>query len=215
MKKIYLLTTCIALITATAFAAPQTDIKKGETAIDIGVISPKEALSGWDFPGKSNPDIGITSGLSDRYALQYKYHGLTSKEHITSNPLTNEHLELNTQELNILYKLSKNTDVFIGVNRLQGDDIEPIRTLSYETKNTFQYGITSKIPLGNNIDAWGTVATGSDLLSCELGVSKSLSKNTDLNLYYRYMENKNINLKHFIPFDFESNGFGLGITMKF
>lgn len=213
MKKICFLATCIALISTTALAAPQTDIKKGETSVDIGVISLKEHFFDETYPLKSNIDVGITTGVSDRYALQYKYHGLTSGEDSFK-----AHEDVKTQELNVLYKLNKNTDVFVGVNKFSGYDVSPgylSGKILFETKTRVQYGITSKIPLGKSVEAWGTVAAGSDLLSCELGVSKALSKNTDLNLYYRYTENNDILFAHVIPFDFESNGFGLGVTMKF
>ena len=60
MKKICLLTTCIALISTTAFAVPQTNIQTGQTAIDISILDLKDTFNGISNPSKANPDFGIT-----------------------------------------------------------------------------------------------------------------------------------------------------------
>jgi opacity protein-like surface antigen len=205
MKKICLLTMGLALMTVTAFAAPQTDIQQGKTAVDLGVFNSKTALSGDDFNTKSNIDAGITTGLSNKYAIQYKYHALESGHNNGGFKS-----DINTQEFNVLYKLTPTADAFVGLHRIAGS----IDSRDIDAKNRVQVGITSKVPLSKSVDAWGTVAAGSDLVTFEAGLSHSLSKSTDLNVYYRYTQDNDLKYAgHNV--DFENNGFGLGITMKF
>ncbi len=110
MKKICLLTTCIALITTTAFAVPQTNIKKGQTAIDISIGNPKDTFCGDALPSKANPDFGITAGISDTYAIQYKYHGLSTAS--TNDPEISNQIDTKMQELNLIYKINPKNKYF-------------------------------------------------------------------------------------------------------
>lgn len=201
MKKACILTAGLLLVSAaTAFASPQTDIEKGKTSVDIGAFNSKTALGGYDLDTKTTLDAGITTGISNKIALQYKYHNLKAEAN-----------DVQMQELNALYKLTPNTDAFVGVNRfsgnLTGDD--------YNSKNKLQVGITTTVPLGTSLNAWGTVAAGDDLVNCELGISHPLTENADFNVYYRYTKEDNATFKNGGALDFENNGFGLGVTLKF
>jgi hypothetical protein len=207
MKKICLLTMGLALMTVTAFAAPQTDIQQGKTSVDLGIFNSKTALNDEDFNTKSNIDAGITTGLSDKYAIQYKYHGLESGNDKYGY---GDSTDINTQEFNVLYKLTPTTDAFVGLHRIAGSiDSEDI-----DAKNKVQVGITSKVPLSKEVSAWGTVAAGSDLVTFEAGLSHPLSQSADLNVYYHYTKDDDLRING-DKFDFENNGFGLGVTMKF
>jgi len=205
MKKICLLTMGLALMTVTAFAAPQTDIQQGKTAVDLGVFNSKTAINGDDFDTNTKIDAGITTGLSDKYAIQYKYHALGSG----NDPYGNKS-DINTQEFNVLYKLTPTTDAFVGLHRIDGS----YDSSDIDAKNKVQVGITSTVPLSSAVSAWGTLAAGSDLVTLEAGLSHPLSRSADLNVYYRYT--KDNDLRYYgQKFDFENNGFGLGVTMKF
>ena len=205
MKKICLLTMGLALMTVTAFAAPQTDIQQGKTAVDLGVFNSKTAINGDDFDTNTKIDAGITTGLSDKYAIQYKYHALGSG----NDPYGNKS-DINTQEFNVLYKLTPTTDAFVGLHRIDGS----IGSGDIDAKNKVQVGITSTVPLSSAVSAWGTLAAGSDLVTFEAGLSHPLSRSADLNVYYRYT--KDNDLRYYgQKIDFENNGFGLGVTMKF
>lgn len=207
MKKICLLTMGLALMTVTAFAAPQTDIQQGKTAVDLGVFNSKTAISGNDFDKKTKFDGGITTGLSDKYAIQYKYHALGSGNDQYGYGVKTD---INTQEFNVLYKLTPTTDAFVGLHRIDGS----IDSVDMDAKNKVQVGITSKVPLSKAVSAWGTLAAGSDLVTFEAGLSHPLSQSTDLNVYYRYTKDDDLRIIG-NKFDFENNGFGLGVTMKF
>ena len=136
MKKICLLTMCLALMTVTAFAAPQTDIQQGKTAVDLGVFNSKTAINGDDFDTNTKIDAGITTGLSDKYAIQYKYHALGS-----GNNTYNVKSDINTQEFNVLYKLTPTTDAFVGLHRIDGS----YDSSDIDAKNKVQVGITSTV----------------------------------------------------------------------
>ncbi|SEJ82445.1 Outer membrane protein beta-barrel domain-containing protein [Propionispira arboris] len=206
MKKICLLTMGLALMTVTAFAAPQTDIQQGKTAVDLGVFNSKTAINGDDFDTNTKLDAGITTGLSDKYAIQYKYHALGSGNIERGNIKS----DINTQEFNVLYKLTPTTDAFVGLHRIDGS----IGSVDIDAKNKVQVGITSTVPLSSAVSAWGTLAAGSDLVTLEAGLSHPLSQSADLNVYYRYTKDNDLRVNG-NKFDFENNGFGLGVTMKF
>lgn len=215
MKKICILTVGLALMASNVFAAPQTDIKQGETAIDISVFNSKDALGSFDYDKKANIDLGITTGISDKYAIQYKYHSLESDFTPSGSFLLKDDVKM--QEVNVLYKLTPNTDAFIGIHRFSGKHSSVgLGTADYDTENKVQVGITTTVPLSKSLNAWGTVAAGDDLVNCELGLSHPLAKNTNLNVYYRYTKEKDLMLPLLdSKVDFENNGFGLGITTKF
>lgn len=218
MKKICLLTTCIALITTTAFAVPQTNIKKGQTAVDISISAPKDTFSGESIASKANPDFGITTGISDTYAIQYKYHGLSTAT--ANDPDISDQADITMQEFNLIYKINPKTNIFIGINKFSGKNYLSIVntdvSADFESKNKIQAGITATSSINEKTSYWGTLAAGSDLLNCELGIGQALDKNTDLNLYYRYIrENGAHRVDTRNTFDFISSGFGLGLTLKF
>lgn len=206
MKKICLLTMCLALMTVTAFAGPQADIQQGKTAVDLGVFNSKTAINGDDFDKNTKIDAGITTGLSDKYAIQYKYHALGSGNIDNGNIKS----DINTQEFNVLYKLTPTTDAFVGLHRIDGS----IGSRDIDAKNKVQVGITSTVPLSSAVSAWGTLAAGSDLVTLEAGLSHPLSRSADLNVYYRYTKDNDLGYAG-SKIDFENNGFGLGVTMKF
>lgn len=110
----------------------------------------------------------------------------------------------------MLYKLTPTTDAFVGLHRIEGS----IGPVDIDAKNKVQVGITSKVPLSQAVSAWGTVAAGSDLVTFEAGLSHPLSRSADLNVYYRYTKDDDLRING-NKIDFENNGFGLGVTMKF
>ena len=220
MKKICILTAGIVLIASNVFAAPQTDIAQGKTAIDIGAFNAKDSMTlmgnDIDFGNKTNINFGVTTGISDKYAVQYKYNSLDSGHY--TNAVVDTSMKIKTQEFNVLYKLTKNTDAFIGVHKFSGTlyNHNVNMAADFDNKNKMQIGVTTTVPLGEKLNAWGTLSAGDNLISGELGVSHPLNKNTDLNLYYRYTKEKDLTLNG-VPYnyDIENNGFGLGVTMKF
>lgn len=110
----------------------------------------------------------------------------------------------------MLYKLTPTTDAFVGLHRIYGS----IGSRDIDAKNKVQVGITSTLPLSKAVNAWGTLAAGSDLVTFEAGLSHPLSQSADLNVYYRYTKDNDLRYYGY-KIDFENNGFGLGVTMKF
>ena len=218
MGKIFLLTTCIAFITTTAFAVPQTNIQQGQTAIDIGALYSRATFNETGSPSKANLDCSITTGISDKYALQYKYHGLSTNT--THDDDIYDQNDITMQELNLIYKINPKTNIFIGVNNFSGRNNFAITntdiSADLESKNKIQAGITAMSSINEKTSYWGTFAAGSELLNCELGIGQALNKNTDLNLYYRYIGERGIHrvdLQNSV--EVISSGFGLGLTLKF
>lgn len=79
-------------------------ISKGQTAVDISISAPKDTFSGESIASKANPDFGITTGISDTYAIQYKYHGLSTAT--ANDPDISDQADITMQEFNLIYKIN-------------------------------------------------------------------------------------------------------------
>ena len=81
MKKKVFAVTLAVLATAASIgcAAPQTSWDQGEWQLDLGAWDPKAKFDGNESDTKWNFDGGLGYGLSDKWALEYKYRGLKTK----------------------------------------------------------------------------------------------------------------------------------------
>lgn len=212
MRKIvsYLVLSFI-FVSSTAFAAPLTDFGTGKSSVDIGIARPNVSLDPDPFVSKmgkeTNFDFGITTGLNDNVAIQYKYQKLDTA--VMPFPL-----DAKIQELNALYRLNSNTYAFVGMQKLTGEI--PLFITKMDTKTVAQFGITTTAKLSDKLDGWATAAVGKDTHSYEIGVGYALSSKADLNLFYRYKKFRNINFETFpIDFDETFKGLGASVSVKF
>jgi opacity protein-like surface antigen len=204
---------------SVAFAAPQTDFKQGKTSVDLGAIRSEIDADGIDFDKKTNLDLGITTGLSEKLALQYKYQKL---EGDLGNSFGKAETDNKVHELNVLYKLDSNVYAFAGVQRLSGDfkiTEYGVGSESYkiDSKTVAQIGVTGVAQLADKLNGWATAAIGNDNYSYEIGLGYEIANNADLNLFYRYKKFNDIEFKSGITGsgDAKSKGVGAGVTFKF
>lgn len=218
MKKTLALTMGLSLLlSGSVFASPQVNFEKDKVSVDIAITNPELETSDNVFTGstkwnkKTNFDFGITSGMGNNFALQYKYQ---SNDADVSWGKANS----NIQELNLLYKIDEHVHAFAGLHQLSGDITIPVLgTGDVKNTNRFQLGITALVPLNQNLNGWATVAAGDDNNSYEVGLSHPVSENTDLNVFYRYKKFKNLEIENVgaYRFEAESKGLGFGLTMRF
>lgn len=213
MKKTVLgILVCLFLLSGTVFATPLTDFESGKSAIDIGMTRPKlkieNQLGSAEYNKKTNFDFGITTGLNDKIALQYKYQ--------KADPSLGIFMPLNAKihEFNVLYSLTPDVYAFAGAQRISYGI--PLPGAPKDSETVAQVGITGVAKLSDKWDGWATVTAGNDNYSYEIGVGYALSNDADLNLFYRY---KKINDIKFAltpdPIDLKLKGLGASVTVKF
>jgi opacity protein-like surface antigen len=164
MKKITLIALFIFALTSVASAAPLMDFEKGKVAIDytfrpsldfsatgnvkgyIGDIGPwgineSFSISGsHNFDGDSNLELGLTFGIGNRWALQYRQYnptgniwspswsfgGESDEPTIAKTSTDSGYIALNfdgkirSDEYNLLYSFNKNWAGFVGAVRYKG-----------------------------------------------------------------------------------------------
>ncbi len=208
MKKIVLsIVLSLLLLSGTVFAVPITDFEKGKSAIDIGMTRPELTVEPVDFGEKTNFDFGITTGLNDKIALQYKYQKLDT----ATLPLP---FNSKIHEFNVLYKLTPDAYAFVGAQRLSG--VIPLASSAMDAKTVAQIGITGVAQLSDKLDGWATAAVGNDNHSYEVGVGYALSNQADLNLFYRYKKFNDLEYPSvWGKLDGKFRGMGASISVKF
>ena len=214
MKKLMFILVCSMLLSSVAVASPLMDFTQGKTAIDLTLYPSLDyhvtTNQGWKGTGDgihNNYDIGITTGLGNKFALQYRQFNPKSLQvGGDSNSFTYG------QELNVLYQIDKSFNVFIceQIGRYN-------QTFSKtETKNNLQIGLIGSTQLDNNLSLFGTIGYGKDISNYEVGLAYAVSKKVDLNVMYR--DRKSTHLHYpatAIDLTSEVKGFGYGVTCKF
>lgn len=204
-------------ITGAAFASPLDDYSTGNIAVDFNYrpsLSMENKYGSWAGGGEgtwsgqtgnhSSFDGSLTVGLGKKFALQASLY----------NPRTNDvgyDYGMNTQEFNVLYKLTKNVSVFAGAHSAK-------YTRSFNTpvdKTVLQAGLIGYVPLSSKVNAFGVVGFGSNLQNYEVGLSYVFSKNAEFNLSYRYKSVKQLDSGFGNWEDVTAKGLGYGFTFKF
>ncbi|MCX7781076.1 MAG: hypothetical protein N2491_09225 [Negativicutes bacterium] len=234
MKKIVLTVVCMFLLSSVGLAAPLMDYSKGKATLDytyrpnmdikaaIGVegqigIQPLAEYMGisedgkfseytkqGSFDGKANMDWGLTYGLGNNWAIQYRQFNPTAdlfdKTYGEKPNYLHIGLEgkIRSEEFNILYKFDKNVAGFAGIVRANagvklgldgglydwtaGVALPELRT---SDENMFQVGLIGNAKIAAKTNAYGVVALGSDYRSWQIGLSYALNKDIDFDVNYR------------------------------
>jgi OOP family OmpA-OmpF porin len=197
LKKLLVITSCMAFITASASAAPLTNFDTYNGSLDLGVWNTDAKVGGEDFSGLNRFNGGLTVGIGGPWGLQYRYFDMKTKSntHSTAVPgeLYSDHYKGSTNEFNVLYSLGKNSRValFAGVNRVSNKLINSsftpgLNSIQEDSRSVFQGGLVATMPLGHRVDAYLLGGIGSHGLSQgEVGLSAKVSDSWQANLGYR------------------------------
>lgn len=227
MKKITLVALFIFALTSVAAAAPLMEFDKGKVALDYtyrpsldfkagGRIAgtafgdPVNIGGARSFDGDANLDLGLTFGIGNRWAIQYRqynpqgniwgYNGPVPIYINDSQPTINVGFDakIRTDEYNLLYSLNKNWAAFVGAvttkagvksslgGSLGSDSASlTIPELWSEDKNHFQFGMVGSYKIGDKTHFWGLASFGSDYRNWETGLSYDIGKDLQFNVNYR------------------------------
>jgi predicted porin len=214
-KRIFIIVTLllnIMLIASVSLASPLTDYSPGKTAIDLNWF-PNGTLDGsWgSVDGKrGNIDWGVTTGLGNKFALQYRQFNPESKD----IGVPSYRFGMRTQEVNVLYQLNKNVSAFVGWHQAKLHS----SGITASDRNTFQAGLVGNTKIAPKTTLYGVVGVGSNLVNTETGVAYEVGKDLDLNVFYRYKKidklEYNISGETYKD-DLKFKGVGVGLTYKF
>jgi opacity protein-like surface antigen len=225
MKKIILSAALLVLTTTTSFASPLVDYSEGKVAIDIAFQAPKITDSNdvvgstGAMDGKNVTSFGITAGLGNKWAIQYKQVSPKSKDQTVDLLGTSlvYHEKLDSKEVNALYRLDKNISALVGIGQVKGNYYDNTSSNdNTDKKNILQVGFVGSVPVADKTNAYATAIFGKDLTSWTLGLSYALDQNIDMNLFYGYNKYENISWQNTAgQSDFTVKGVGYGVTYKF
>lgn len=200
MKKTLILSLALALgITTVCAASPLKNYNAGKVAVDLGLTVPTSNTYEGHSVGskKTSPYAGITVGLGSNTAINYKWNQYKNSG---SN-------KVEAQQLNLMYKVLPVLDVYAGYVdsdiKLHGDS---------RSRSSGQVGVQGRVELPFLCTLWGRAGVGNKLNSYEIGLSRTLVSNVELNL--SYYDNK---FKDSAPggSDVKTKGVNMGITVKF
>lgn len=200
MKKLYSALVLTAMFTAaiatTASAAPLKNYNAGHFAVDAGITLPS-SIDGDNYKlSKSDSTyFGATAGLGGNTALNYRWDNFKADQGKTR-----------TQQLNLMYKLLPNVSAYAGYLNADSDFIG-----SHE-KNSGQVGLQAQFDIPMLFTVWGNVGYGNKNTSYEVGISKPIVNNVELNVsYYDHKFKDALGDDN----DLKAKGVNLGLTVKF
>ncbi len=195
-KKIFLLMSLLIYCQA-GFASPLENFSPGHAALDVN-WKPDAFRGGqnkWDFSG--------TVGLNGRWAINYRQFDFSPN-------FKGNQLETSNKEVNLLYKINPNIQLYAGYSIAKGHEMFSGRRLPQQ--NMAQGGIIAMKSLGHSTTLYTILGRGDNSANVEFGVSYLIRKNLELNVTYRHLEFKKLGPEK-LEEDFR--GFGIGFTYKY
>jgi hypothetical protein len=155
----------------------------------------------------SNWSFGVTTGLGDKFAIQYRQFNPEIKR---LGPAS-ENITVDSKEANLLYRLNKNFAVFTGYH--WGKYSTKYFGSTYRTENNgVQYGLIASQQIADKTMLYGTAGFGSDYRNYEVGLGYALNPNLEFNLVYRDMRSDKFGDA---SIDTRIKGLGAGLTYTF
>lgn len=199
-KTITALSACLlaaAALSASALASPLKNYDAGKIAIDAGVTLPSSLKGGNYKMSKSDSTyLGATVGIGSNMALNYKWNNYKADQGKTR-----------AQQLNLMYKLLPGISAYAGY--LNADTSTDF---GGKAKNSGQVGLSAAYDIPLLFTVWGNVGVGNKNSGYEIGVSKPILNNLELNASY-YDQKFNDALGD--DGDMRAKGVNLGLTVKF
>ncbi|MBQ3541087.1 MAG: TonB-dependent receptor [Phascolarctobacterium sp.] len=202
MKKFYAALTAAAIMTAcfstSAFAAPLKNYDVGKFSVDAGITFPSSLKGGNYKMSKSDSSYyGATVGIGKRMALNYQWDKYKGSDG-----------DLTAQQFNLMYQLLPNVSAYAGWLGADAD----VDFGNGKKKNSAHAGLQAHFDIPLLFTVYGNVGVGTKSSAYEIGISKPLFNNIELNLSYYDGKFKDV-----IDGDEEmrAKGVQMGVTVKF
>lgn len=167
MKRTLIATVAALMVSGAAFAAsvPVTDIHEGQSRVGAEYSF---AQSATDQSGHSDGfGVSLSTGLSDKLALQYAYGSNNLKEG-----------DIKDHRVDAVYNIAPNFNLYGGATFVKAPD---------DTETGFQAGVIGYMPLTDKIQGFAKVGFGNDIKQTyQVGATYDFGDNLDLSLYYQY-----------------------------
>lgn len=185
--------------TTAVYASPVTDFAKGHISAEFGstlnsTFNGSGEVTG-KADGKSGFKYGVTAGLGDNWALQFKGGKFKSEVFSGSSqtyPITVTTFGKSThQEFNLIRRISPNVSAVAGWVQNEfsyGQYVEPA------TISSFHFGFMADKKMNEKSTAFAAVLSGKDVLFWEAGISYQIAKDTHFNVSYGEREFRNVDL---------------------
>lgn len=202
MKKFYAALTATAIMTAcfstSAFAAPLKNYDVGKFAVDAGITFPSSLKGGNYKMSKSDSSYyGATVGIGKRMALNYQWDKYKGSDG-----------DLTAQQFNLMYQLLPNVSAYAGWLGADAD----VDFSSGKKKNSAHAGLQAHFDIPLLFTVYGNVGVGTKSSAYEIGISKPLFNNIELNLSYYDGKFKDV-LEN--DAEMRAKGVQMGVTVKF
>ncbi|MEE3381971.1 MAG: hypothetical protein VZQ81_09015 [Succiniclasticum sp.] len=180
-----------------ACASPLKNYEPGHVAVSAGGNIPTNMhFTEYDTDSKKASVYGgVTAGIGSNTALNYKYDTYkTSSDEITTN------------QLNLMYQFIPGLSVYGGYLHAKTDLADMDRN-----SNSGQIGLQGRIDIPLLFTVWGSAGYGNKLNSFEIGVSKPILNNLDVDVSYYDNRFKDLDQGG----DATTRGVRAGLTIKF
>ncbi len=186
-----------ASLSAAALASPLKNYNPGKIAVDAGISLPSSIEGGNYKMSKSDSTyFGATAGIGSNMALNYKWNNYKADQGKTR-----------AQQVNLMYKVLPGISAYAGY--LNADTSTDF---GGKNKNSGQVGLVAAYDIPLLFTVWGNIGVGNKNGGYEIGISKPIFNNVELNASY-YDQKFNDALGD--DKDMKAKGVNLGLTVKF
>ena len=193
-KIIAALTMGLVLTGASVSASPAAVFEQGAIVVELGgTLNPKVKGQGdvtLEAKGESGYKFSVTTGLSDKFALQYR-QGFCKSEEKTFGPMTT-YAESKPVDFNLLYKVNPHLMLIAGYEHTKiayGDFIAP------KSHSGFHIGLTGSHKLDDKATLFATLVSGKDASLKEAGIIYKLSGVSTFTVAYTERKANDVDLK--------------------
>lgn len=220
MKKVLSGVAALLMVSSVGFASPLTDYSQGKVAVDLSVRSSNDVTAdGNDYDGKtSNFNYGVTVGLGNNLAFQYKQDNADTKNYSDFNgPSVSGHAELESNQYNILYQVNPNVSAFVGLTNTKPQLKTSDGDWNGKNSTGYQVGVVATVPIADKTTAYASLGYGDKIEDYEFGLGYAVATNLELNVGYKDTKYKKLQLQDpdTNDFNYKVHGLTYGITYKF
>jgi opacity protein-like surface antigen len=199
-KKILVGITSAMLVASVGFAAPITDLTKGETNVGYNYSNLDFKVSGEKIDSAGVNGLYLEHSLNDSAAVGIEYN---------SGDISKYGISLEDKETDVYgrYKIEKNASLIMGMRSYdQSLKVDGIEDTSYNS-NKLLYGIGFNGKLGTNLNGYAAILATNIETEYRLGTTYQINDQANFDINYKS--------KDFDDSDAKLQGFGFGLFYKF